>query len=106
MGLIEGAIWFLPWLTEAWLWEKSINIVVGISTLYHWDLPKTFDDKGGWQKRDTANWFADYTDLIAKKFGDRLHSIATINELSIPPLRLITGLCAGNVLANLLTSRL
>ena len=50
------------------------------ATLYHWDLPKILDDQGGWQKRDTANWFADYTDLIAKKFGDRLHSVATINE--------------------------
>ena len=50
------------------------------ATLYHWDLPKYFDDKGGWQERDTTNWFADYTKLIMKKFGDRLFSIATINE--------------------------
>ena len=28
MGLIEGIVWFLPWLTEAWLWEKSINIAI------------------------------------------------------------------------------
>ena len=51
MGLIEGTIWFLPWLTEAWLWEKSINIVVGISTLYHWDKHHGFCEKygvGGW----------------------------------------------------------
>ena len=50
------------------------------ATLYHWDLPKIFADNGGWQKRDTAYWFADYTDLVMKNFGDRLHSIATINE--------------------------
>ena len=32
MGLIEGIVWFLPWLTEAWLWEKSVNIAI-ISTI-------------------------------------------------------------------------
>ena len=32
MGLIEGIVWFLPWLTEAWFWEKSVNIAI-ISTI-------------------------------------------------------------------------
>ena len=36
--------------------------------------------KGGWQIRDTANYFADYTDLIMRNFGDRLFSVAPINE--------------------------
>ena len=49
-------------------------------TLYHWDLPINFSEKGGWVNRDTSNYFADYTDLVMKKFGDRLYSIATINE--------------------------
>ena len=34
MGLIEGAIWFLPFLTEAWLWEKSFNIGVGLTLIF------------------------------------------------------------------------
>ena len=42
MGVIESIIWFLPWLTEAWLWEKSINIVVITSTIYHRDKSSGF----------------------------------------------------------------
>ena len=34
MGLIEGAIWFLPWLTEAWIWEKSVNIAIGLTVIF------------------------------------------------------------------------
>lgn len=50
------------------------------ATLYHWDLPSALQDRGGWMNRDIAHWFADYATLVAQKFGDRLHSTATINE--------------------------
>jgi beta-glucosidase len=50
------------------------------ATLYHWDLPSTLQDRGGWMNRDIANWFADYATLVANKFGDRLEATATINE--------------------------
>ncbi len=50
------------------------------ATLYHWDLPSTLQDKGGWMNRDIGGWFADYAELVGKNFGDRLHATATINE--------------------------
>ena len=50
------------------------------ATLYHWDLPNSLAENGGWQNRDTAEYFGDYSELIIKRFGDRLFSIATINE--------------------------
>ena len=49
-------------------------------TFYHWDLPIYLADLGGWTKRDTAKYFADYSEVIMKNFGDRLYSVATINE--------------------------
>ncbi len=49
-------------------------------TLYHWELPSALADLGGWTNRDTAGWFADYTDVITRRIGDRVHSVATINE--------------------------
>ncbi len=51
------------------------------ATLYHWDLPQALQVRhGGWQGRDTANRFADYADLMSRKLGDRVASIATLNE--------------------------
>ena len=49
-------------------------------TFYHWDLPIYLADLGGWTKRDTTKYFADYSEVIMKNFGDRLYSVATINE--------------------------
>mgnify|MGYP001050642248 CR=1 FL=1 len=49
-------------------------------TLYHWELPSALADKGGWMNRDTCDAFADFTDVITDRIGDRVASIATINE--------------------------
>ncbi len=51
------------------------------ATLYHWDLPaKLQDDFKGWQSREIVPLFADYAAEVARRFGDRLASIATLNE--------------------------
>ena len=49
-------------------------------TLYHWDLPNALADMGGWRNRDVTDYFADYAELMIKKLGDRLASVATFNE--------------------------
>ncbi len=50
------------------------------ATLYHWELPSALADLGGWRNRDIAGWFADFAEIIMGRIGDRMHSIATINE--------------------------
>jgi len=49
-------------------------------TLYHWEMPSALSDLGGWTNRDVALWFGDYTEIIMKRLGDRVESVATINE--------------------------
>ena len=49
-------------------------------TLYHWDLPQGLQDDGGWLSRDTCHRFADYAQEVARRFGDRVETIATHNE--------------------------
>ncbi len=51
-----------------------------MATLYHWELPQPLADLGGWRNRDIAGWFADFTETIMGRIGDRVHSAAPINE--------------------------
>jgi beta-glucosidase len=50
------------------------------ATLYHWEMPSPLLDMGGWRNRDVASWFADYTEVIMDRIGDRMYSVAPINE--------------------------
>lgn len=51
------------------------------ATLYHWDLPAELQrHSGGWLARDTAYRFAEYAEVISRRLGDRVVSIATHNE--------------------------
>ena len=51
------------------------------ATLYHWDLPAALHDHlGGWPSREIVPRFVDYAAEVARRFGDRLASIATLNE--------------------------
>ena len=67
---------FYDRLTDGML-ERGIK---PCATLYHWELPSALADKGGWQNRDIAKWFGDFTHCIMDRIGDRMHSVAPINE--------------------------
>ena len=60
------------------LLEKNITPWL---TLFHWDLPLTLERKGGWRNRDIRYWAAEYTELIVKKFSDRVKHFFTLNEM-------------------------
>jgi beta-glucosidase len=49
-------------------------------TLFHWDLPQPLEDAGGWPDRDVVGRFAEYTTILADRFGDRVRNWLTLNE--------------------------
>ena len=51
-----------------------------LATLYHWDLPQTLEEKGGWPNRDLAGYFTDYSGIVAQALGDRITDWAIFNE--------------------------
>jgi beta-glucosidase len=60
--------------------ELLHNNIVPYATLYHWDLPQALEDQGGWLNRDTSDYFAQYTDVISRRLGDRVKNWMTFNE--------------------------
>ena len=63
-----------------------------VATLFHWDTPAVIEHEGGWSNRDTAYKFADYAQLMAAHFGERIGQWATLNE---PWCSAFLGYCAG-----------
>lgn len=72
----EKGLDFYEQLTDGLL-ERGIP---PYATLYHWDLPQALQDVGGWANRDVAHRFNDYARIVTERLGDRVASIATLNE--------------------------
>ena len=57
--------------------------IIPFATLYHWDLPQTLEDEGGWVVRSTAEAFADYANVVSRALGDRVKNWITQNEPAV-----------------------
>ncbi|HEY7225565.1 MAG TPA: GH1 family beta-glucosidase [Micromonosporaceae bacterium] len=61
-------------------------------TLYHWDLPQSLEDGGGWRVRDTALRFAEYAAVVADALAPFEPTWITLNE---PYCSAIVGYAQG-----------
>lgn len=50
-------------------------------TMFHWDLPQSLEDAGGWRVRATPEAFGRYADAIVRAYGDRVKRWITLNEM-------------------------
>jgi beta-glucosidase len=51
-----------------------------ILTLNHWDMPEALMAGGGWAARSTVDAFAEYTEAVVGRLGDRVRWWVTQNE--------------------------
>ncbi len=56
------------------------NGIIPMITLYHWDLPQSLQDRGGWRQRDTVKYFLDFTGTMFDALCDRVKLWITHNE--------------------------
>ena len=55
--------------------------VVPNVTLFHYDLPLTLANEGGWARREIVDDFTEYAKVCFRAFGDRVKIWVPINEL-------------------------
>lgn len=61
-------------------------------TIFHWDYPMALQACGAWENPDSSKWFADYVDIVSKRYGDRVKDFITLNE---PQCFIGMGYCRG-----------
>ena len=52
-------------------------------TLYHWDMPASLAAAGGWDNRDSIQWFTRYADVVFANFADQVDLFVLVNEPAI-----------------------
>jgi beta-glucosidase len=67
---------FYDRLVDALL-ERNIR---PFATIYHWDLPQSLQELGGWARADTVERFAEFAGAVAATLGDRVRDWITVNE--------------------------
>ena len=50
------------------------------ATIYHWDLPQSLQDEGGWTNRQIAYDYLEYAKVLFDNLSDVVDSWITINE--------------------------
>ena len=51
--------------------------------LHHWDLPSPIEAEGGWRSRETPKRMADYAEIVARHFADRVKRFVPVCEPAV-----------------------
>ena len=57
--------------------------IIPLVTMFHFDMPQALEEKGGWEQRESIDWFVNFARVMYENFGDRVKYWLTINEQNI-----------------------
>lgn len=64
--------------------ELIANDIEPIMNLYHFDMPLSMQELGGWESREVVDAYANYAKVCFELFGDRIKNWMTFNEPIVP----------------------
>ena len=57
--------------------------IIPLVTMFHFDMPQALEERGGWGKRESIDWFVNFAKVMFENFGDRVKYWLTINEQNV-----------------------
>ncbi len=69
---------------NAYIDEQIKNGIEPFMNLYHFDMPMSLQEKGGWLNRETVEGYVHYAKICFELFGDRVKYWFTHNEPIVP----------------------
>ena len=69
---------------NAYIDEQIKNGIEPFMNLYHFDMPMSLQEKGGWLNRETVEAYVHYAKICFELFGDRVKYWFTHNEPIVP----------------------
>ncbi len=57
--------------------------IIPLVTMFHFDLPQGIEERGGWENRESIDWFVNFSKIMFENYGDRVKYWLTINEQNV-----------------------
>jgi beta-glucosidase len=69
----------VEWYRAYWSYLRSKGVRI-YATLYHWELPQSLVEKGGWLSQETTSMFVKHATAVYEHLGDLIDQYFTLNE--------------------------